>query len=211
MFHTSRHHQVLDEIAETTERCRETLNRLVAKHSRLVGERFTDVDKVIGARYELAKSTNISNHVWHIYSDFFQSLSENDDAVPGFDVKIIQAARSLEGKTYLFSLAGNRYRLSASNRIRSHQPNDYSDYYKLELKDASGRCILAFRVYGERYEKVTIFRPASLVEAFIPGDWVADFVAVSTFYKAWKETRITESLHTPERVKARKLKFGVGG
>lgn len=166
-------------------------------------------------RKRVARESDIAYHLWGFYKGFFR------DRDPGglerllqdgewYQVRILERSSRNGQNRFEFELAGERYRF-----VDDEENQGWSDNVKtfsLFLYDAAGRCLIEVPV------KLKIDRAGrsySILSdgprAFLPGNWVSDFINVKLKHQHLHNQEIREQKHRERLWEIEDLKdrFGI--
>jgi len=204
---------VIKDIDASITSIRDNVNRLVKEHCDLTDEKRKDVHEIVSKRQKLAKSTNITEHVWNVFSPSFRFRSEfNRDSYEKTDntIELSYTEKTIEGGTeqHYFQLHGNSYILVAS-KGSNWLPDGSTEFYEITLSDSKRYTLLLFRAYDQGDDMGSNYIPSGSPEAFVPGDWVGDFLAASQKYNSIIKIEREESRNSNENIEDLKSRYGI--
>jgi len=138
--------------------------------------------KLIEDRKEIARTTDISYHLWGLYQNLVRHNSPNSQdrhvqAGEWYDVKILQASQHNGLNKFAFELKGVKYQLVDDEEQQGWCEN--MKYFSLFLYNDAGRCLIEIPMKmkvdstGRTYS-ISSDGP----KAFLPGGWMNDFINV---------------------------------
>jgi hypothetical protein len=160
---------------------------------------FERLQKLINKRKQIAWNTDVSYHLWGLYKNHFragssQLLGRYMQGGKWYDVKILHAATGNGLNKFEFELKGARYRF-----VDDEEKQGWSDNLKtfsLFLYDDSDHCLIEIPMRikvdrnGRRYS-ISSDGPS----AFIPGDWINDFINVTLKHQSIRNQEIRAQKH----------------
>ena len=170
---------------------------------------------VIEDRKRVARESDIAYHLWGFYKGFFRdrdpsSLESLLREGEWYQVRILERGSRNGQNQFRFELAGERYRF-----VDDEENQGWSDNVKtfsLFLYDDEGRCLIEVPV------KLKIDRAGrsySILSdgprAFLPGNWVNDFINVKLKHQHLHNQEIREQKHQERLWEIEDLKdrFGI--
>lgn len=195
--HPENHSTLLTE----EEKCQAELERLKA---------------LIEGRKQIALDSDISHHLWDFYYTYFwqatntQSVDRFVQYGEWYDVKILQAGQVNGLNKVEFELKGDRYRFVDDEETQGWREN--IKFFSLFLYDSSDRCLIEIPMklrvdrWGRNYS-VQLSGPS----AFLPGDWLSDFISVKLKHQSLRNQEIREQKHQERLWEIEDLKdrFGI--
>lgn len=173
------------------------------------------LQKRIKRQKQLAADTDISYHLWSLYKSHFRNT--NRDSVDRqiqdgewYDVKIDRVSTQNGVNKFEFDLKGARYKFVDDEEKQGWSEN--IKLFSLYLYDESDRCLIEtpmkIRVdrWGRHYS-ISSGGP----KAFIPGDWVNDFININLKHKRIRNQEIRAQQHQERLCEIEELKnrFGI--
>jgi hypothetical protein len=173
------------------------------------------VQQLIRDRKRLAWETDISHHLWSLYLNQFRSINSRsmDHHTPGekwYEMKIRRSGSKDNPNRFDFELNGARYRFTDDEEKQGWCEN--IKHFSLSLHDGSGRCLIEIPMkvrvdrWGSTYS-ISSDAPA----AFLPGDWVNDFVNATLKHQSIRNQEIRAQKHQERlwEIEDLKQRFGI--
>jgi len=173
------------------------------------------LQKLIKDRKKSAWETDISHHLWNLYKTYFlctspQSLDRFIQDGKWYDLKILRASNKNNLNKFEFELNGARYKF-----VDDEEQQGWADkikYYNLFLYDDSDRCLIDIPMkvrvdkLGKNYS-ISSDGP----KAFLPGDWINDFINVTLKHQSIRNQEIRAQKHQERLWEIEDLKdrFGI--
>jgi len=153
----------------------------------------------IERRKQIAREADISYHLWDFYRGHFRNADagmQNDRAPDGewYDVKMVRARTANGLNEFDFELKGARYRFADDEEQQGWREN--FKFFSLFLYDAAGRCLIEVPVKmrvdrnGKHYSVLS-----DGPNAFLPGEWVTDFINVKLKQQSIRNQEIRAQKH----------------
>ncbi len=195
-------------------------DRIGAGTTRLSAEERSEaelrrVHSVIEDRKQLARDTDISYHLWGFYQRHFRSRNPRAadrllQAGEWYDVRILRSHSNNGLNNYEFELGGSRYTFVDDEE--SHGWSDNVKTFSLFLYDATGRCLIEVPVklkVDRRGRSYSILSDGP--RAFLPGDWVNEFIKVKLKHQRLENQEIRDQKHQERLWEIEDLKdrFGI--
>lgn len=157
------------------------------------------LQRLIEDRKQVARETDISYHLWGLYRDHF--LGDGQHSTDRFsrngewyDVTIHRAGENNGLNEFEFELKGDRYRFVDDEEAQGWC--ETIKLFSLYLYDGSGRCLIEIPM-KVRVDKRG--RAYSIVsdgpKAFLPGDWINDFINVKLKNQSIRNREIRAQKH----------------
>ena len=173
------------------------------------------LQKIIEDRKQIARQSDISYHLWGLYDSHFrnsQSHTLNQFLYEGewFDVKVLRASEQNGLNEFEFELKGARYRFVDDEERRGWSDN--IKHFSLFLYDESGKCLIEVPMKvnidktGRKYS-ISSNGP----EAFLPSDWIKDFINVKLKHQSLQNQEIRTQKHQERlsEIEDLKRRFGI--
>jgi hypothetical protein len=170
---------------------------------------------IIEDRKQLARDTDITYHLWGFYRSHFRYTGPGTvDPLPQdgewYDVKIISAGAHDGFNKTTFELKGARYTFSDDEE--RHGWVDKIKRFSMYLHDDSRHCLIEIPMkvridkYGRHYSL-----SSEGPKAFLPGEWVSDFISVKLKHQRLRNQEIREQKHQERLWEIEELKdrFGI--
>lgn len=155
--------------------------------------------QVIEERKRLALETDIPHHLWGLYKIHFRSASDQSldpfiEENEWYKVKTLRVSSQNGLREFEFELKGARYRF-----VDDEERQGWSDnlkYFSLYLYDAENTCLIEIPMklrvdkWGSNYS-ISSDGPT----AFIPGDWIKDFISVKLKQQHLRNKEIRAQKH----------------
>ena len=170
---------------------------------------------LIEERKRIARDTDVSHHLWSFYKNYFRNphsrpldlfMQEGE----WYDVKIIQAKTENGLNKFIFTLKGAKYTFVDDEENQGW--SDKTKSFSLNLYDSAGRCIIEvpMKVMMDKWGKhhsVMSDGPT----AFLPGEWVNDFINVKLKHQHIHNQEIREQKHKErlQEIEDLKKRFGI--
>jgi hypothetical protein len=166
-------------------------------------------------RKQIARDTDLLHHLWGFYAIFFR----NEDLALGrvsdsegkwYDVNVTHAVSHDGLNEFRFELMGDRYRF-VDDEDRHGWCENYK-FFSLFLYDADDRCLVEVpikRKVDKRGSTYTIATGGP--KAFLPGDWVHNFINVKLKHQHMRNQDIRAQKHQERLWEIEDLKgrFGI--
>ena len=185
---------------------------LTAEQSKAELERL---QKLIEDRKQIARDTDISHHIWGLYKSLLRtnsSLSLDRYIQDGewYDVKILQVSTQNGLNKIEFELKGAKYKFVDDEEKQGWRVN--MKFFSLFLYDDSDRCLIEIPMRmnvdssGRQYS-ISSDGPI----AFLPGDWINDFIHVKLKHQRIHNQEIRAQKHQERLCEIEDLKdrFGI--
>ena len=157
------------------------------------------LQEIIEDRKQVARDIDIAHHLWGFYRSHFHvadpAAAEHDGpAGEWYDIRILKAGSQNGLNEFAFELKGARYRFVDDEEQQGWREN--LKFFSLFLYDETGRCLIEIPVkmrvdrYGKNYA-ITSDGP----RAFLPGQWVNDFIKVKLKHQSLRNQEIRAQRH----------------
>ena len=188
--------------------------RALSEEERSLAE-LERLQEIIEDRKQIARDTDISYHLWGFYrSDFrYTGPGTVDFALPDgewYGVRILSAGADDGFNRTEFELKGNRYTFSDDEE--RHGWADKIRRFSVFLHDDSGHCLIEIPMKvridrSGRHYSLSSEGP----KAFLPGEWVGDFINVKLKHQRLRNQEIREQKHQERLWEIEDLKdrFGI--
>ena len=173
------------------------------------------LQKLIEDRKQFARDNDISYHLWDFYKNHFRLdssglLDRFFQQGEWYEVNILKASTTNGLNKFEFELKGVNYKFVDDEENQGWADN--TKYFSLFLYDDSGRCLIEIPIklkvdkWGRKY---SIWSDGP--KAFIPGDWVKDFISVTLKHQHIRNQEIREQKHKERLWEIEELKnrFGI--
>ena len=173
------------------------------------------VQKLIEDRKQAARDIDISYHLWSFYQSHFQDTSPHQmdgfiEQGEWYDVKILRNGTRNGMRVVDFKLQGAGYKF-----VDDQENQGWSDNIKLfslSLYDDSDNCLVEIPMkvkvdkWGRHYS-ILLDGP----RAFLPGDWIKEFVKVKLKHQQVRNKEIREQKHKERlsEIEDLKARFGI--
>ncbi|NNJ78761.1 MAG: hypothetical protein HKP19_05830 [Xanthomonadales bacterium] len=170
---------------------------------------------VIEERKRLALETDISHHLWGLYKIHFrstatQSLDPFIDEDEWYKVKTVRVSSQNGLREFEFELKGARYTFTDDEERQGWSDN--IKYFSLSLYDSGKVCMIEIPMklrvdkWGSNYS-ISSDGP----RAFIPGDWIKDFISVKLKHQHLRNREMRAQKHKERLSEIEDLKdrFGI--
>lgn len=170
---------------------------------------------VIEERKRMAMETDISHHLWGLYKIHFrsaaaQSLDPFIEEDEWYKVKTVRVSNQNGLREFEFELKGARYTFTDNEERQGWSDN--IKYFSLFLHDAKRTCLIEIPMklrvdkWGSNYS-ISSEGP----RAFIPGDWIKDFISVKLKHEHLRNREIRAQRHQERLSEIEDLKdrFGI--
>ena len=173
------------------------------------------LQKLIKDRKKTAWETDISHHLWSLYKTHFrrtgpQSLDSYIQDGRWYDLKILQASTKNNLNKFEFELNGVTYKFVDDEEEQGW--GDKIKLFNLFLYDDSDRCLIdiPMKVRVDRWGKNYSISSDGPV-AFLPGDWINDFINATLKHQLIRNQEIREQKHQERLREIEDLKdrFGI--
>jgi hypothetical protein len=176
---------------------------------------LTRLKKLIEERKRMAKDIDISHHLWGLYEHHFrfasaQSVDSHIKDGVWYNVKTLRTSAQDGLNEFEFELKGARYRFVDDEE--RHGWSDKMKFFSLFLYDDSNRCLIEIPM-KVRVDKLG--RSYSISSdgprAFLPGDWIKDFISVKLKQQSLHNQAIRAQKHRERlsEIKDLKDRFGI--
>ena len=185
---------------------------LTAEQSKAELERL---QKLIEDRKQIARDTDISHHIWGLYKSLLRytsplSLDRYIQDGEWYDVKILEVSTQNGLDKFEFELKGAKYRFINDEDKQGWRVN--MKFFSLFLYDDSDRCLIEIPMRmnvhssGRQYS-ISSDGPT----AFLPGDWINDFIHVKLKHQRIHNQEIRAQKHQERLCEIEELKdrFGI--
>ena len=166
-------------------------------------------------RKRIAKDTDISHHLWSLYKSLFrfastQSLDHYIQDGEWYNVKTLRVGTQNGLNEFEFELKGAKYKFVDDEE--RHGWADKMKCFNLVLYDDSNRCLIEIPMklrvdrWGRNYS-ISSDGP----KAFLPGDWIQDFINVKLKHQRLRNQEIRAQKHQERLSEIQDLKdrFGI--
>lgn len=173
------------------------------------------LQRVIDDRKQVASDSDISYHLWDLYISHFrtggsQSLERYVQDGEWYDVNVLKTSSANGLNQFEFELKGDRFRFVDDEEAQGWSEN--LKYFSLFLYDDSDRCLIEIpmKVRVDR-----LGRNYSILSegprAFLPGDWISEFINVKLKRQSIRNREIREQKHKERLAEIEELKnrFGI--
>lgn len=173
------------------------------------------LQKLIKSRKKVAWESDISYHVWNLYKSLFKRSEDEsfDPLIQGgkwYEIKILNYSSQNGLEEVEFELKGERFKFVDDEE--QHGWANQQKFFRLYLYDSEGRCLIEIPMklrvdkWGRNYS-ISSDSP----KAFLPGDWVSDFVHVTLKHQSVRNREIREQKHKERLHEIEDLKdrFGI--
>ena len=173
------------------------------------------LEALVEDRKQIAKSSDISYHLWEFYESHFHPRarrSANRHAPVGGweDTRILKSYSSNGLNECRFELKGARFRFVDDEDQRGWCEN--IKFFSLSLYDDRERCLIEIPMkikvdrWGRNYSVMS-----DGPKAFLPGDWVSDFINVKLKQQRLQNQEIRDQKHQERLWEIEDLKdrFGI--
>jgi len=185
---------------------------LTAEQSKAELERL---QKLIEDRKQIARDTDISHHIWGLYKSLLRytsplSLDRYIQDGEWYDVKILQVSTPNGLNKIEFELKGAKYKFVDDEEKQGWRMN--MKLFGLFLYDDSDRCLIEIPM---RMNVDSLGRQYSISSdgpiAFLPGDWINDFIHVKLKHQRIRNQEIRAQKHQERLCEIEDLKdrFGI--
>lgn len=173
------------------------------------------LQKLIEDRKRVARESDISHHLWGFYKYRFRdsdarSVDPTAQFGKWYDVKILSTDTRNGLNRFEFKLKGAKYQFVDDEENKGWA--DKAKFFSLYLYDDSGRCLIEIPMkvkidkWGRNYSVLS-----EGPNAFLPGDWVSDFINVKLKHQRIHNLEIREQKHQERLWEIEDLKdrFGI--
>ena len=173
------------------------------------------LQKLIEDRKQIARDTDISHHIWGLYKSLLRytsplSLDRYIQDGEWYDVKILQVSAQNGLNKIEFELKGAKYKFVDDEEKVGWRVS--MKLFSLFLYDDSDRCLIdipmQLRVdrWGTNYSILS-----DGPKAFLPGDWINDFINVTLKHQSIRNEEIRAQKHQERLWEIEDLKdrFGI--
>jgi hypothetical protein len=170
--------------------------------------------KLIEDRKQIARDTDVSYHLWGLYSSCFRGMGPH--APPQtvqdgewYDVRILQATSRNGLNEFEFELKGGRYKFVDDEERRGWREN--LKFFSLFLYDDADRCLIEIPM---RMRVDSTGRDYAILSdgpsAFLPGPWISDFINVRLKHQSIRNQEIRSRKHQDRlrEIEDLKARFG---
>ena len=173
------------------------------------------LQELIDDRKKSAWKTDISYHLWNLYKTHFrcagqQSLDRYIQDGKWYGLKILQASTNNNLNKFEFELNGAKYKFVDDEEQQGW--GDKIKYFNLFLNDDSDRCLIdiPMKVRVDRWGK-NYSISSDGPKAFLPGDWINDFINVTLKHQSIRNEEIRAQKHQERLLEIEDLKdkFGI--
>lgn len=173
------------------------------------------VKKVIEDRKRIAVEADISHHLWGLYKNHFRftadkSLDPYIQDGEWYKVKTLRTSTQNGLNEFEFELKGARYKFVDDEERRGW--SDKIKLFSLFLYDDSNRCLIEIPMKvrvdkSGRNHSISSDGPS----AFLPGDWIKDFISVKLKHQRLHNQAIRAQKHQERLTEIEDLKgrFGI--
>lgn len=171
--------------------------------------------RLIESRKRVAIKSDISHHLWSLYQTYFHAESGRppDPTLQDgewFELKTLRSSAQDGLNEVEFELKGARYRFVDDEE--RHGWADKIKMFSLFLYDGAGHCLIEIPMklridrWGRNYS-IGIGGPA----AFLPGDWIQDFINVKLKHQSLRNREIRAQKHKERlsEIEDLKQRFGL--
>lgn len=173
------------------------------------------LQELIEDRKQAARNTDISYHLWGLYSSCFRgmgpsSLPKTVQDGEWYDVKILKASAQNGLHEYEFELKGGKFKFVDDEERRGWREN--LKFFSLFLYDDSNRCLIEvpmrMRVDSQGRDYLILSDGPS---AFLPGSWTNDFINVRLKHQSLLNQEIRSQKHQDRlrEIEDLKARFGI--
>lgn len=146
-----------------------------------------NIKKIVSERKELAKSLGLEKQLLDIWEEirFYPNIVQRQDWIERrtFSIDAPTSIKKDKSETIYFEFNNDQYSLSFIKLERSPTTTYYgTDGYdskhpcELYLRRGNGDLLLAIKVYRVVNEYCSFLQPGEVI-GFIPGEWLADYIA----------------------------------
>lgn len=157
------------------------------------------LQRLIEDRKQIARETDVSYHLWGLYTSFCQGNVPQPSHYPvqdgeWYDVKILQAKTRNGCSEFEFELKGGKYRFVDDEEMQGWREN--TKFFSLFLYDDSDRCLIEIPMKmridssGREYSILS-----DGPKAFLPGHWTSDFINVRLKHQSIRNQEIRAQKH----------------
>ncbi len=157
------------------------------------------LQELIEGRKQIAWDTDLSHHLWGLYKNLLQytsppSLDRSIQDGDWYAVKILQVSTQNGLNKLEFELKGASYKFVDDEENQGWC--DHMKLFSLFLYDDSGRCLIEVPMKlrvdksGRKYS-ISSEGP----KAFLPGDWISDFINVKLKHQSIRNREIRAQKH----------------
>ena len=173
------------------------------------------LQKRIEDRKQIAWDTDIAHHLWGLYKSLLRytsphTLDRYSQDGEWYDVKIVQVSTQNGLTKFEFELKGAKYKFVDDEEKQGWRMN--TKLFSLFLYDDSDRCLIEIpmkmKVDSEgRNYSISSGGP----NAFLPGDWIKDFINVTLKHQRIRNQEIRAQKHQERlsEIEDLKDKFGI--
>lgn len=174
---------------------------------------FDRLQTQITERKKVALDTDISYHLWDFYRNHFRPMEPQSEYVEDgtwYQVKILQTS-SINGlNRFEFELRGEKYVFTEDEERQGWR--DKTKIFSLCLYDSDNRCLIEIPIkmrvdkMGRNYAVLS-----GGPEAFLPGDWINDFINVKLKHQHIRNREIREQKRRAlqQEIEEMKDRFGI--
>lgn len=173
------------------------------------------LQKLIEGQKQIAWDMDISHHLWGLYNTLLRntrphSLDPHLQDGEWYDVKILHVSTESGVNKFDFELKGARYKIVDDEEKQGWR--EKMKVFSLILYDESGRCLMEVPMKmrvdseGRRYS-ISSDGP----KAFLPGDWINDFINVELKNRSIRNQEIRAQKHQERlrEIEDLKNRFGI--
>lgn len=150
-------------------------------------------------RKQIARDTDLLHHLWGFYAIFFRNedsplVGASTSAGKWYDVKVTQVDSHDGLNEYRFELMGGRYRF-VDDEDRHGWCENYK-FFSLYLYDDEDRCLVEVPIKRKVDKRGSTFSIATGgPKAFLPGDWIHNFINVKLKHQYLRNQDIRAQKH----------------
>lgn len=155
---------------------------------------FDRLQSQIHERKKIAWDTDISYHLWDFYRNHFRPMEPPSEYIEDgkwYQVKILQTSSVNGLNRFEFELKGEKYQFTEDEERQGWR--DKTKTFSLCLFDSTDRCLIDIPI-KMRVDKMG--RNYSVLsggpEAFLPGEWINDFINVKLKHQHIRNREIRE-------------------
>lgn len=174
---------------------------------------FNRLQAQITERKKVALDTDVSYHLWDFYRSHFRPMEPQSEYVEDgtwYQVKILQTS-SINGlNRFEFELRGEKYVFTEDEERQGWR--DKTKIFSLCLYNSDNRCLIEIPIkmrvdkMGRNYAVLS-----GGPEAFLPGDWINDFINVKLKHQHIRNREIREQKQRAlqQEIEEMKDRFGI--
>jgi len=176
---------------------------------------FERLQEIIEGRRQIAWDTDISHHLWDLYTSHFRSAGtepwdHSNQNGEWYQVKILRASARNGLNEFEFELKGAKYKFVDDEEMHGWSQN--MKYFSLFLYDDADRCLIEIPMkikvdsLGRKYS-ISSGGPS----AFLPGGWIKDFINVRLKNQSIRNQEIRAQKHQERlsEIEDLKARFGI--